>query len=61
MDLRHAADSGLGDFLFQLPNGPLTREERVRQLEEAVTQGRIKEDDLDRVMTRLLEELQRTS
>lgn len=61
MDLRHAADSGLGEFLFELPNGPLTRAERVRQLEEAIAEGRIKEDDLDRVMTRLLEELQRTS
>ncbi len=61
MDLRPAAESGLSDFLFQLPNGPLTHQERVRQLEEAIAHGQIKEADLDRVMTRLLEELQRTS
>lgn len=61
MDLPTKAEANVGDFLFQLPHGGLTRSERVQRIEAAIAEGRIKEDDLDRVMARLLEELQRTS
>jgi hypothetical protein len=59
MDLRNAADRQVGDQLFCLPNGSMTREERVRWIAKAVGDDRIREEDMDGMWARVLEELQR--
>jgi hypothetical protein len=59
MDLRNAADRKVGDQLFGLPNGSMTREERVRWIRKAVGDDRIREEDMDGMWARVLEELQR--
>jgi hypothetical protein len=59
MDLRNAADRQVGDQLFCLPNGSMTREERVRWIRKAVGDDRIREEDMDGMWARVLEELQR--
>lgn len=55
-------EKSIDEFLFQLPNRPLAREERLRLIKQAVTNGSdVTQEDLDRVMARLLEQLQTTS
>ena len=53
-------ETSIDDFLFHLPNQPLERKERLRLIKQAITEGNgVTQEHLDRVMTRLLEELQR--
>jgi anti-sigma28 factor (negative regulator of flagellin synthesis) len=62
MDLPSVPQRGLDEFLFQLPNQPLAREERLRLIKQAIADGTlVTQEHVDRVMARLLEELQRTS
>ena len=50
----------IDEFLYHLPNRPLLREERLRLLKLALGDGdSVTQEHLDRVMARLLEELQR--
>ncbi len=50
----------IGQFLFNLPNRPLTREERVKLIKEAIqSEEDVSQANLDQVMTQLLEELQK--
>ena len=50
----------ISEFLFHFPRGPLTREEKVALIKEAVQSGEVMHQDrLDRVMYQLLEEIQR--
>ncbi len=61
MEPRSGAARSIEEFLFQLPNRPLEREERLRLIKQAVENGDVvTQEQLDRVMARLLEELQRT-
>lgn len=49
----------IGEFLFHLPKRPLTRDERVQLIKQAVQRGEVmSQDRLDLVMARLLEEIQ---
>ncbi len=61
MDLSTGVETPLSDLLFHLPNRPMKRTERVRRIEQAIASGQVEEVDLDLVMARLLEELQRTT
>ena len=55
-------DKSIDEFLFQLPHRPLDRDERLRLLKQAIANGtEVTQEHLDRVMARLLEELQRSS
>jgi hypothetical protein len=60
MDLPAGLAKSIDEFLFQLPNRPLEREERLRLIKQALRNvDLVTQEHLDRVMTRLLEELQR--
>jgi len=60
MDLPAGTDRNIDEFLFHLPNRPLEREERLRLIKQAIANGdSVTQEHLDRVMARLLEELQR--
>jgi hypothetical protein len=60
MDLSADAARSIDEFLFQLPNKPLEREERLRLIKQTIANGDdVTQEQLDRVMARLLEELQR--
>jgi hypothetical protein len=49
----------IGQFLFNLPDRPLTREERVELIKRAIQDGdEVTQANLDQVMAKLLEELQ---
>ena len=62
MGLPSDSEESVDQFLFDLPRRPMTRAERLHLLKEAVADRKVvTQDHLDRVMTRLLEELQRTS
>ena len=50
----------LGQFLFGLPMRTLTREQRIEAIRAAVRDGeQVAEEDLDHVLAKLLEEIQR--
>ena len=52
-------ETTIEELLFQLPSMPLTREERIRLIKEALTNEKeITQEGLDQVMARLLEEIQ---
>jgi len=54
-------DSSIDEFLFDLPHRPIDREERLRLIREAIgNEDGVTQEHLDRVMCRLLEELQRS-
>jgi len=54
------SNQDIGEILFHLPQHPLTREERVRLIKQAVQSGDVAaQDRLDQVMARLLEEIQK--
>ena len=56
------SEKSIDEFLFQLPHRPLDRDERLRLLKQAIANGKeVTQEHLDRVMARLLEELQRAS
>jgi hypothetical protein len=60
MDLPSGPARNIDEFLFHLPNRPLEREERLRLIKLALANGElVTQEHLDRVMARLLEELQR--
>ena len=60
MDLPPGIAKSIDDFLFHLPNRPLEREERLRLIKQVIANGdQVTQEQLDRVMARLLEELQR--
>jgi hypothetical protein len=53
-------DRSIDEFLFDLPHQSLEREERLRLIKQAIEDGDgVTQEHLDRVMCRLLEELQR--
>jgi hypothetical protein len=59
MELPAMPEQGLDEFLFQLPNRPLGRDERLELIKQVIARGEgITQEHLDRVMTRLLDELQ---
>lgn len=50
----------LGQFLYELPSRDLSREERIEQIREALKDGeKVTQEDLDHVLVKLLEEIQR--
>ncbi len=59
MELRTAADKNVGDLLFHLPRSAMSHRERLQLIKQAVADDRIREEDIDCVWTRLLEEMQR--
>ena len=60
MDLPSGPARSIDEFLFQRPNRPLEREERLRLIKQALANAElVTQEHLDRVMARLLEELQR--
>jgi len=53
-------ESSIDEFLFDLPRQKLVREERLRLIKQAIEDGDgVTQEHLDRVMCRMLEELQR--
>ena len=60
MDLSSSAGTGVADLLFQLPNEAMKHADRVRRIKQAIDDDLVREADLDRVMAKLLEELQRS-
>lgn len=59
MDLHSVADKDVGDLLFQLPRTAISHRERLQLIKQAVADDRIREEDIDCVWARLLEEMQR--
>jgi hypothetical protein len=54
------AEKQIDEFLFDLPRQAIDREERLRLIREAIeNEDGVTQEHLDRVMCRLLEELQR--
>ena len=52
-------ETTLDQFLFQLPNQRLTREERIRLIKQVIrSEEEVTQESLDRLMARLLEEIQ---
>ncbi len=60
MELSSSASTGVADFLFRLPNEAMKHAERVRRIKKAIDDDQVREADLDRVMAKLLEELQQS-
>ena len=53
-------ETTIAEFLFELPEQPLTRQERILALKQFLHRNReLTQEDLDKVMARLLKEIQR--